>query len=177
MVEVLRFRVPEEFRAHSRVVELEYLIKEAQSWLLKALRRFGAMTDILDPVRRHRCSAVFATDDACPFAVDLLVEELCTLCVYVRTSACLDESFERFRSLVSDLCASISFHNRACGFLCSFMRMGDVENERWLHGAEVLYYSKHASTYEILEDFISVHNGRLTRGTLMANSQQWIQLG
>jgi len=180
MMEVLHFRVPTKLMAQSCGPEYASHLEEAQTWLVKALRRFGLTTDILDPERRQQCSAVTVTDDACPFAVESLEAGLLKLCPYVNTEDCTgvvpDEALYRFPTLVEDLCCSIRFHNGACAFICDFMRMGDKERQPWLLCADALVRDKHANSYEILLDFIQVHAGRMTMEALRSSSRLWLRV-
>jgi len=180
MLEVLRFRVPVELMAQSSGLEFASLLGEAQTWLCKALQRFGATVDLFDPGKRQQCSAETATEDACPFAVQSLEEGMRTLCPYACLKECAvvanDEALGRFQTLVKDLCDSIRFHNGACAFICDFMRMGDEEREPWLLCADQILRVKHASSYEILLDFIQVHAGRKTMEELMSSRRMWLRL-
>ena len=180
MMEVLHFRVPTKLMAQSCGLEYASLLEEAQTWLVKALRRFGATTDTLDPETRQKCSAVTVTEDACPFAVESLEEGLRTLCPYLYSVECdvvaPDEALDRFHTLVEEWCGSIRFHNGACAFICDFMRMGDEEREPWLLCADQLFRVKHATSYEILLDFIQVHAGRKTMEELMSSRRLWLRL-
>jgi len=171
MTEVLHFRIPAKLMAHSCGPECASYLEEAQTWLVKAHRRFGLTTDILDPEKRQQWSVVTVTEDVSPFVLEYLEAGLLDLCYGVVP----DEALDSFKSLVNDLCCSIRFHNRACVFIRDFMRMSDKERQPWLLCADELVRDKHATSYEILLDFIQVHAGCMTMEALRSSRRLWLR--
>jgi len=168
--DVLHFRVPDELRAYTGFAEMERVLRNAQMWLLMALRRYSAMLHILHPVILSPVVEDLNTELFHLYQEELLQDALRDISVYVHVVECNRRAWEEFISLAVALRRSIRFHNDACGFLFSYYTSCNSRwRRKWLRRASVLYFLKRVSINWILRSFIRVYNGRTTIGAVMSS--------
>ena len=173
--DVLHFRVPDVLRSYTGFAEMERVLKNAQMWLLMALRRYTAMLSILHPVIMSPFVEDLDTELFHLYQEELLQDALRDISVYVHVVEGNCRAWEEFISLVVALSRSIRFHNDACGFLFSYYTSCDRRwRQKWLRRASVLYFLKRASINWILRRLIRVYNGRTTIGAVMSSRRRCI---